>query len=216
MKIKTILLCTMGAYLSTCPAYAQNVTSGPRYIPRAEISDQNETPRSRMEDYFDMKAYEDYEQREPCQNYRRLPRNYTDLCARMDEGESIELVTAEGTTRGNRLLPIIHSYTILFDFDKSSVRADEGRTLDLIMNEIKKYDPAQITVTGYTDSSGPADYNNNLSREREHAVSQILLARGIESQTIAREARGEYEQAVATPDGTKNQENRRVVVDFRR
>ena len=40
--------------------------------------------------------------------------------------------------------------------------------------------------------------------------------RGIENQTIDRAARGEYDQAVVTPDDTRNQENRRVVIDFRR
>ncbi|MGB4107356.1 MAG: OmpA family protein [Alphaproteobacteria bacterium] len=208
MKIKTLLLCTVTLTLGGYSAYGQ--TSGPRYTPRPEISQRNYTPANHMEDRQDVIWYEQYEQREPCQHYRRLPRNYVDSCA----NENITLTTVEETDV--RLLPIIHSYTILFDFDKSAIRADEVETLNRVMREIDKYDPRQITVTGYTDSSGQADYNQDLSRRREQAVSKALLERGIQNQAIARDARGEYDQAVQTPDDTKNQENRRVVIDFRR
>src|SRR5690606_4263323 len=110
---------------------------------------------------------------------------------------------------------IVRSYTVLFDHDKSDIRSNEMATIDQAMREIDKYEPKQVTVTGYTDSSGKADYNQTLSREREQAVSKALLSRGIKNQTLEREARGEYEQAVQTGDGVRNQENRRVVIDFR-
>ncbi len=210
MKIKTLLLCTVTLTLGGYSAYGQ--TSGPRYTPRPEIAQRNYTPINRIEDRRDAIWYEQYEQREPCQHYRRLPRNYVDSCA----NENITLTKVEETVSEVRLLPIIHSYTILFDFDKSAVRADEIETLNRVMREIDKYDPRQITVTGYTDSSGQADYNQDLSRRREQAVSKALLERGIQNQTLEREARGEYDQAVQTADDVKNQENRSVVIDFRR
>ena len=213
MKVKTFLLCTgtialsLGAY----SAHAENPLSGPRYTPRAEISQKNYTQTNRMEDRIDNKSYGQYEQREPCQNYRRMPRNYVDNCGNKD------IVTAmvEDHAPAERLLPVIRSYTVLFDFDKSAVRPDENETLKKAMQEIKKYHPQQITVTGYTDSSGKMDYNQRLSREREQAVSQALLDRGIVNQRLDRDARGENDQAVQTEDGVKNQQNRRVVIDFR-
>jgi outer membrane protein OmpA-like peptidoglycan-associated protein len=104
----------------------------------------------------------------------------------------------------------------MFDHDSSGIRASEEKALDRIMREIDKYNPKQVTVTGYTDSSGEADYNQSLSRKREQAVSMALLSRGVENQTLERKARGEYEQAVETKDGVRNQSNRRVVIDFRR
>lgn len=106
------------------------------------------------------------------------------------------------------------SYTVLFDHDKSDIRANERASIDRAVQEIDQYDPARVTVTGYTDSSGSAAYNHNLSHEREQAVSQALLAGGMKSQLLDREARGEYEQAVQTNNGVRNQDNRRVVIDF--
>lgn len=210
MKIKTLILCTVTLSLGGYSAFGQ--TSGPRYTPRPEISQRNYTPANHREDRQDVIWYEQYEQREPCQHYRRSPRNYVDSCA----SANVTLTRVEKTVSKVRLLPIVHSYTILFDFDKSTVRADEIETLNRVMREIEKYHPRQITVTGYTDSSGQADYNQDLSHRREQAVSKALLERGIQNQTLERDARGEYDQAVKTPDDTRNQENRRVVIDFRR
>lgn len=56
----------------------------------------------------------------------------------------------------------------------------------------------------------------NRTDKREQAVSAALLQRGIANQTLDRKARGEQDQAVDTDDGVRNQENRRVVIDFRR
>jgi outer membrane protein OmpA-like peptidoglycan-associated protein len=216
MKIKTLLLCSaITLCLGATAVHAGTVNSGPRYVPRAEISEKNYTPALRMEDHSDRETYQAYEEREPCQNYRAEPRNYDANCLIKDE-EQLVVAAVEKTVTETRLPPIIRSYTILFDHDKSHVRADENATMNQIAQEINKYNPSQVTVTGYTDSSGNAGYNQTLSREREQAVSAALMNKGIENQTLERDARGEYDQAVETADGTRNQENRRVVVDFRR
>lgn len=210
MKTRTILLCTVALTLGACSQ------SGPRYTPRPDISQNNYTQANNAEDRMDKKSYKQYEQREPCQNYRDLPRNMMDNCVKAEE-EDVELATAQMSTHtGQKALPIVSSYTVLFDHDQSTIRANEMATLDRAMREIDKYDPRQVTVTGYTDSSGKADYNQTLSRKREQAVSKALLSRGIKNQALDREARGEYGQAVETKDGIRNQDNRRVVIDFRR
>ncbi|MFA7275760.1 MAG: OmpA family protein [Pseudobdellovibrionaceae bacterium] len=213
IKTKTLLFCTVALCFGGYSAHAQDPTSGPRYVPRASISNQNYTPTEHTQDRMDKSSYTQYEQREPCQNYRKLPRQESDRCVVAEEDvtlNTVELSPAKG------LLPIVNSYTILFDFDKSKVRANEAPMIDRIISEISQYNPTQITVTGYTDSSGAADYNQQLSHLREQAVSKALLNRGIKNQAIDRDARGEFDQAVETPDNTRNQENRRVVVDFRR
>ena len=198
MKIKTLLLCTVTLSLGGYSAHGE--TWSPRYTPRPAISQNNYTQANRMEDRRDITRYEQYEQREPCQYYRRLPRNYTDPCAAVVEQDYMEVETTRQVVQESRLLPIVRSYTILFDFDKSNIRSAENEVLNRIMDEINMYNPQQVTVTGYTDSSGSADYNQDLSRRREQAVSRALLERGIANQALEREARGEYDQAIETPD----------------
>lgn len=209
MKTKSILLCTVVLTLGACSAQ-----SGPRYTPRPDVTHQSYTSTNRAEDHMDTKLYKRYEQREQCQHYRKPPRNYSDSCVSNMMREDKVVTKAQPATQ--KALPIVSSYTLLFDHDKSDIRGNEMATIDRAMREISRYNPQQVTVTGYTDSSGAADYNQALSREREQAVSRALLARGVESQTLEREARGEYDQAVQTADGVRNQENRRVVIDFRR
>ncbi len=219
MKTRRILLYTACLSLTAYPAIADDSTSGPRYVPRDDISNQNYTQKERIQDVADASSYMDYEEREPCQQYRELPRNFEDHCSAKIIEETTEVIyqaAAPAPEPASRPQKIVSSYTVLFDFDKSNVRQNEAMTLNQVMQEINKYDPAKVTVTGYTDSSGTKDYNQNLSVEREQAVSKALLSRGVANQTITREARGEYEQAVDTADGVKNQENRRVVIDFLR
>jgi OOP family OmpA-OmpF porin len=116
----------------------------------------------------------------------------------------------------NTLLPIVHSETVYFDFDHSKMRSDQNATLDKVVDEIDTYKPADVTVTGYTDRSGTISYNDELSRRRAHSVSDALKNRGIVNEQIDQKSRGETENAVATADGVKMAENRRVVIDFRR
>lgn len=215
MKVKTILLCTVAITLGVAAAHAETNGFGSRYTPRPMVSQKNYTAENRIEDRMDAKSYEQYEQREPCQHYRRLPRDQAENCLE-EIDEEIVVTAADNRLAETRLLPVVHSYTVLFDFDKSSVRSSENETINQVISEVDKYHPKQITVTGYTDSSGDMDYNLDLSHRREQAVSAALLQRGITSQTLAREARGEHDQAVETEDGVRNQENRRVVIDFRR
>lgn len=220
-KIKTLLLCSATLSFVGFTAQAETYLSGPRYTPRPFIAEQNYTASNHAQDQIDTERYDQYEHREPCQRYRKVPRKYIDLCDRPEEEVIVQAVASRKTvttttTQKQMLRPIINSYTVLFDHDKSVIRVNEIATLDQISREVERFDPKQITVTGYTDSSGPVDYNQILSRQREQAVSKALLERGLENQTIDREARGEYNQAVETPDDTRNQDNRRVVIDFRR
>lgn len=213
MKIKTAMLCSVALTLGACSGSSSiEGLSGPRYTPRAEIYQNNYTAENRMEDRSDTETYNTYEEREPCQLYRKPPRNYSDNCV----SNMMETEVVMAKEKPSASLPIVRSYTVLFDFDKSDLRANEDKTLDRAMNEISKYAPKQVTVTGYTDSHGDAVYNQTLSRQREQTVSAALQKRGIQNQTLEHEARGEYDQAVQTADGVKNQENRRVVIDFRR
>lgn len=217
MKTRTILLCTVVFSLGACNSHSSMwESSGPRYTPRADVQQKHYSNENHFEDRMDRKSYKQYEHREPCQNYRELPRNMIDSCIKAKDVELAVAQMPRHTEQKQKALPIVSSYTILFDHDKSNIRAGENETLDRAMREIDKYNPRQVTVTGYTDSSGKSDYNQTLSRQREQAVSKALMVRGIENQTLEREARGQYQQAVQTADGVRNQENRRVVIDFRR
>jgi len=165
--------------------------------------------------------------RERCQHYREPPAGFymigcdiyrveTKQQAAAQITRTEETVVEAPAPAQKQLMPIVSSYTIYFGFDKSNVRESEQVTLQRVADEIKTYKPMQVTVAGHTDTSGPAKYNDMLSQRRAQAVAKALSARGINNEVIDKKAYGEEDLAVPTKDGVKKEENRRVVIDFRR
>lgn len=151
-----------------------------------------------------VRNYLNYEQREQCQNYRAVPNG-------LNPNRCTDAVVEK--------LPInnvIMSYEINFGFDSYAVDAAGIQTLNQVANDIQKYNPREIVVAGYTDSSGTDDYNATLSQKRSNIVSQLLTNTGVVNHRIEQTAYGENNQAVATNNGVMLRENRRTVVEFRR
>jgi len=168
-----------------------------------------------------------HQNRENCQMYERdvTKMAYVPSCMRhlipeppapatVSYTESETVVVAQAPA-AERLLPITRSYPVYFSFDKSSINGSEIVTLDTMSNDMKRYKPPQVTITGHTDRAGSAIYNQGLSERRAQAVSQELTNRGIPHQIIAEQARGESQSAVDTADGVREQANRRAIIDFR-
>ncbi len=64
--------------------------------------------------------------------------------------------------------------TILFGFDKAQLTRKDKQTLDDFAQQIQNQKHYIVQVEGYTDSTGPADYNYQLSQRRADAVIQYL------------------------------------------
>ncbi|HAJ90718.1 MAG TPA: hypothetical protein DCM27_06890 [Rhodospirillaceae bacterium] len=165
---------------------------------------------SKMTPSVEIKNYKEYEEREPCQQYKAFPR---DLSARYDRCVDGTSTTTEPS---NSLLPVIATYVVYFDFDKSALSADQQKVIHKLINDVNTYHPTQITVTGHTDTSGSAEYNQQLSAKRADTVSKALSRYNVSSFYLNEAALGEQDLAVPTPDNTKLSSNRRVVVQFRK
>lgn len=104
------------------------------------------------------------------------------------------------------------NFIIYFDWDSAAV-GDQGQ---LVLDEAVAIALAEgitdFAVTGYTDSSGSAEYNLGLSLRRAESVAAGLEARGVPGQNISIAGRGEADQAVPTADGVRLQANRRVTI----
>lgn len=107
-----------------------------------------------------------------------------------------------------------YSKTILFNFDKSSVRKSSYDALDAIVDIMKQYDSSKFHIAGYTDSSGAAAYNEKLSRERAASVRSYLVAHGIDKDQITSEGYGEKYPIATNKTAAGRQQNRRVEVSL--
>ena len=108
---------------------------------------------------------------------------------------------------------------VLFDFDKSDIRADAARTLDVLADALQDVDRRAMEVRGHTDSKGDDDYNQALSERRANAVRDALQTRGVSGDIGARGFGESQPVAPNALDGQDNpagrQLNRRVEVFVR-
>ena len=110
----------------------------------------------------------------------------------------------------------------LFDFDKSSLRADAEETLGAAGPEIVKLGGKPAMIEGHTDSKGTDAYNRTLSQARAATVRDWLADKGFVPAATPIQGYGEQRPVApnATPDGKDDpvgrQKNRRVEVVFGR
>ena len=68
---------------------------------------------------------------------------------------------------------------ILFDFNRSDIKAHNRKIVERIVDRIKEIPTARVSITGHTDSIGNQDYNVALSIKRARAAYDMILAGGI-------------------------------------
>lgn len=75
---------------------------------------------------------------------------------------------------------------VLFDFDKSDIRSDAARTLDVLAGALRDVERRAMEVRGHTNSKGDDAYNQALSERRANAVRDALQASGLSGDIGAR------------------------------
>ena len=102
---------------------------------------------------------------------------------------------------------------VLFDVDQSALRADAapviGQLADLLLSE---YPAAPATITGFTDATGSAGYNLELSRRRAQAVASALVAQGVPSSRLSVAGRGASGFVASNDTAAGRAANRRTEV----
>jgi outer membrane protein OmpA-like peptidoglycan-associated protein len=106
------------------------------------------------------------------------------------------------------------SYLVFFDFDKSTLTKEAKDIIKKVSAEVKEKKVVRLEVTGHADRAGSEKYNQGLSERRAQAVKQELIKLGVTDAEIATFAKGESQPLVATPDGVKEPQNRRVEVIY--
>jgi OOP family OmpA-OmpF porin len=93
---------------------------------------------------------------------------------------------------------------VLFDFDKSAVRAAEAPKLDELAAKTKGRTFDRLDVVGHADRIGTNAYNMGLSKRRAEAVQAYLAGKGIEAGRMRADAKGE--DGAVTGDACKGME----------
>ncbi len=106
-----------------------------------------------------------------------------------------------------------------FDYDSDSIRVGDRELLDRFANIVGTYYPiATVTIEGFTDPAGDAEYNRALGERRANVVKRYLLAQGLVEQRVRVVSYGEAPDRQITPGawGDAGLANRRValVIDY--
>lgn len=101
-----------------------------------------------------------------------------------------------------------------FDFDKAEIKQDDFAALDRFADVVQRhYAGSHLTVEGFADPAGSAEYNRRLSERRADAVQEYLLQRGLSQRQLRTVGYGETRLvipgAAASQPGAEL--NRRVV-----
>jgi hypothetical protein len=101
---------------------------------------------------------------------------------------------------------------VFFDWDRSNLSQQAVQTIGQAAAAFKSRGSARITATGHTDTSGPESYNMALSLRRANAVKNELVRQGVPADAITVIGKGESNPLVATGDGVREPQNRRVEI----
>lgn len=108
--------------------------------------------------------------------------------------------------------PLISFDDVLFDFDRSTIRADAVPILQPLLDMMLADPGMRIEIEGHTDWVGSDAYNEGLSERRARAVVDWLAARGVSRERLSADGRGESEPIATNATAAGRQMNRRVEV----
>lgn len=110
--------------------------------------------------------------------------------------------------------PVHQTYLVFFDWDRYNITPEGMRILEAAAEHWRAGAAVTIQVTGYTDTSGSAGYNQRLSERRANAVAVALQRMGIPRNDMVVAGRGENDLRVPTANGVREPQNRRVEIVF--
>jgi peptidoglycan-associated lipoprotein len=108
---------------------------------------------------------------------------------------------------------ILFASPINFEFDSYEVRDGDYMFLDRFAMVVSHhYENSVVTVQGFTDPAGPADYNKMLSQKRAENVASYLAERGLDASRVRAVGFGEDQQVAPGEwgDAEGGMKNRRV------
>jgi outer membrane protein OmpA-like peptidoglycan-associated protein len=103
------------------------------------------------------------------------------------------------------------TFLVFFDWSKADL-TDRARQIIGEAASARGTGVTRIEVNGFTDRSGPASYNMQLSIRRADAVAAELVRRGVPRNEIVTRGFGEENNLVPTADGVREPQNRRVEI----
>ncbi len=134
--------------------------------------------------------------------------NYMDRQAR-EMREDLENATIERVGEG---IKVTFDSGILFAVDSHALKEQSRENLEELAEILQKYEDTNILFAGHTDSTGPEDYNQELSEERAKSVARYTSFIGVNSERMTIIGYGEEQPVASNETEYGRQQNRRVEI----
>ena len=137
--------------------------------------------------------------------------------AMMDKQErELRQVPGVAVTRtADNELKVTVKNDVLFDYNSAGLRSASQTSLREMASIFEQYPDTTIAVQGYTDSTGPASYNERLSERRASSVASYIESLGVNNSRIETIGYGESSPRATNNTPTGRQLNRRVEIHIR-
>jgi len=99
---------------------------------------------------------------------------------------------------------------ILFDVNSTVLKGTLRSDLLVLADSLNKYPASIVTVTGHTDSTGSAAFNQDLSERRAGAVANVLFNGGVSFNRVRTVGAGENQPIATNQTEGGRAQNRRV------
>jgi outer membrane protein OmpA-like peptidoglycan-associated protein len=107
---------------------------------------------------------------------------------------------------------VARTYLVFFDWDRADLTSRAREIVAAAAQASTHVQTTRIEVSGYTDLSGTAAYNQKLSVRRAESVQKELIRDGVSASEIAIHGYGESNPLVPTAPGVREPQNRRVEI----
>jgi outer membrane protein OmpA-like peptidoglycan-associated protein len=101
---------------------------------------------------------------------------------------------------------------VLFDTNQAQLKPGGMRNVQRLAEFLKQYPQRKVAIEGFTDSTGSAARNQELSEQRAQAVANALMGMGIGSERIAARGYGPAYPVAGNDSAGGRQLNRRVEI----
>jgi outer membrane protein OmpA-like peptidoglycan-associated protein len=138
-------------------------------------------------------------------------------------GQAADQANQNATKAGNRVTSLagtvenldnyksVSDTTVLFGFNKADLTRKDKQSLDDFAQQMQSQKHYIIQVEGYTDSTGPSDYNYQLSQRRADAVIQYLAQKyNVPAYRVFLIGLGKDNPVAANTNAAGRAQNRRV------
>lgn len=101
---------------------------------------------------------------------------------------------------------------VLFDVDRAEPKPGALTDLQRLADLLKTDPERSVLIEGHTDSTGPAQHNDELSRQRADAVASVLIRDGVDPSRIQTRGFGSSAPLATNSTEAGRQQNRRVEI----